>query len=249
MTDAMHVVLIFEDDQALQSVLRILFEANGFRVVIAGTAARGEKDARLHRPDVVVIDLGLPDRDGLDVITALRTWSPVPIIVLSARTAETERLAAFDNGADDYVLKPFSAPELLARARAVVRRHVRGELPMAVLKLGSVTVDLSSRVAHRQGEGHVRLTPLEHRILEPLARHPNRIVSHEALLKEVWGPHREDSRALRVYIGSLRRKLEVDPSRPTHILTQLGLGYRLVLGAEQEDEQAQFSPDGLIAHA
>jgi two-component system KDP operon response regulator KdpE len=228
MTDAMHVVLIFEDDRALQSILRMLFEANGFRVVVAGTAARGEQDARLHRPDAVVVDLGLPDYDGLNVITAIRGWSPVPIIVLSGRTAEAERLAAFERGADDYVIKPFSAPELLARVRAVVRRHVRGELPMAVLRLGSVSVDLCRRVAHRGG-GDVRLTPLEHRILETLARHRERIVTHEALIREVWGPHRDDARALRVYIGSLRRKLEIDPSRPRHILTEPGMGYRLAI--------------------
>ena len=119
----MHLVLIVEDDQALQNVLRTLFEANGFRVVVAGTAARGEHDARLHRPDIVLVDLGLPDRDGLNVIIGIREWSPVPIIVLSARTAEAQRLTAFDKGADDYVMKPFSAPELLARVRAIVRRH------------------------------------------------------------------------------------------------------------------------------
>jgi two-component system KDP operon response regulator KdpE len=228
----MHLVLIFEDDQAIQNVLRMLFEANGFRVVLADTAARGEQDARQHRPDVVIVDLGLPDRDGLKVISAIRAWSAVPIIVLTARTAEAERLAAFENGADDYVVKPFSAPELLARVRAAVRRHVRGELPMGVLELGDVSIDLGRRVAHRRDGGDIRLTPLEHRILETLARHRDRIVTHAALIKEVWGPLRDDSRALRVYIGSLRRKLEVDPGNPRHILTELGVGYRLVIDAE-----------------
>jgi two-component system KDP operon response regulator KdpE len=228
----MHLVLIFEDDQAIQNVLRMLFEANGFRVVLADTAARGEQDARQHRPDVVIVDLGLPDRDGLKVISAIRAWSAVPIIVLTARTAEAERLAAFENGADDYVVKPFSAPELLARVRAAVRRHVRGELPMGVLELGDVSIDLGRRVAHRRDGGDIRLTPLEHRILETLARHRDRIVTHAALIKEVWGPQRDDSRALRVYIGSLRRKLEVDPGNPRHILTELGVGYRLVIDAE-----------------
>ena len=227
----MHLVLIFEDDQAIQNILRMLFEANGFRVVIADTAARGEQDARLHRPDVVIVDLGLPDRDGLNVIGGIRAWSAVPIVVLSARTAEEQRLAAFEMGADDYVMKPFSAPELLARVRAIVRRHVRGDLPMGVLELGDVSIDLVRRVAHRRDGRDLRLTPLEHRILETLARYGDRIVTHAALIKEVWGPHRDDSRALRVYIGSLRKKLEIDPGRPQHILTELGVGYRLVIGA------------------
>jgi two-component system, OmpR family, KDP operon response regulator KdpE len=238
MTEAMHLVLIVEDDQALQSVLRTLFEANGFRVVVAGTAARGELDARLHRPDIVLVDLGLPDRDGLNVIIGIRGWSPVPIIVLSARTAEEQRLAAFDKGADDYVMKPFSAPELLARVRAIVRRHVRGDLPMAVLQLGDISVDLSRRVASSREGREVRLTPLEHRILETLARHGERIVTYAALIKEVWGPERDDSRALRVYIGSLRRKLEIEPSRPKYILTELGIGYRLVMDAEPANDSS-----------
>jgi two-component system, OmpR family, KDP operon response regulator KdpE len=229
MTDAMHVVLIVEDDPALQNIIKLLFEANGFRVVLAATAARGEHDARLQRPDVAIVDLGLPDRDGQGVIKGIRSWSPMPIVVLSARAAESQRLAAFENGADDYVMKPFSAPELLARIRAILRRHVRGDLPMAVLCLGEVSVDLSRRVAHGVDGREVRLTPLEHRILETLARHAGRIVTHTALIREVWGPNRDASRALRVYIGSLRRKLEVKPNRPRHIVTELGLGYRLVI--------------------
>src|ERR1700737_748375 len=183
MTEAMHLILIFEDDKAIQNVLRMLFEANGFRVVIADTAARGEHDARLHRPDVVVVDLGLPDGDGLNVITAIRAWSPVPIIVLTPRTAEAQRLAAFENGADDYVMKPFSAPELLARVRAIVRRHVRGELPMAVLQLGDISVDLSRRVASSREGREVRLTPLEPRILETLPRPGEHILTYAPRLK------------------------------------------------------------------
>ncbi len=233
MTEAMHLVLIIEDDQAIQNVLRMLFEGNGFRVVIAESASHGEHFARLHRPDVVVVDLGLPDRDGLSVITAIRAWSPVPILVLSARTAESQRLAAFDEGADDYVGKPFSAPELIARVRAIVRRHVRGELPMGILELGEVSIDLGKRTAERRGGGEIRLTPTEHRILESLARQCERIVRHADIIKEVWGPTRGDPRALRVYIRSLRGKLEADPCRPQHILTELGIGYRLVVTKER----------------
>jgi two-component system KDP operon response regulator KdpE len=224
----MHIILVVEDDPSIQSVLRMLFEANGFRVVIADSAARGEHAAKLHRPDVVVIDLGLPDRDGVNVVVGIRTWSAVPIIVLSARTAEMQRVAAFESGADDYVIKPFSAVELLARVRALLRRHVRGDLPMGVLQLGDISVDMGRRVAQDRQGREVRLTPLEHRILETLARHGERIVTHAALIREVWGPERDDSRSLRVYIGSLRRKLEEDPRRPQHILTELGIGYRLV---------------------
>jgi two-component system KDP operon response regulator KdpE len=229
MTEAMHLILIVEDDPSLQSVLRVLFEARGYRVLTAGTASGGGRDARLNNPDVVIVDLGLPDRDGTEVIKGIRAWSAMPIVVLSARTAETQRLDAFDAGADDYVVKPFSAPELLARVRAVLRRHVRGEFPMAMLRWGGITVNLSDRVAHRADGRDVRLTPLEYKILTALSRQPERIVKHATLLKEVWGPERDDSGSLRVYIGNLRRKLEQDPSRPKHILTELGLGYRLIL--------------------
>ena len=234
----MHVILVVEDDQSIQSVLRMLFEAHGFRVVLAATAEMGLHDARTHKPDVALIDLGLPDRDGINVIVGIRAWSPMPILVLSARTAETQRLLAFENGADDYVVKPFSAPELLARVRAVSRRHVRGDLPMAVLRLGEVSVDLAARVARRRDGREIRLTPLEHRILETLARHADRIVTHALLLKEVWGPNRDDARSLRVYIGNLRRKLEADPGRPKYILTELGLGYRLMIDHEARTDGA-----------
>lgn len=227
MTDSQHLVLTVEDDSGIQKVLRMLFEANGLRVVDAQTAERGLHAARVHRPDVVIVDLGLPDRDGLNVITGIRAWSPVPIIVLSARTAEASRVTAFELGADDYVAKPFSAPELLARVRAILRRHARGDRPMAVLELDDVSVDLGRRIVRRRDGTALRLTPLEHRILATLARSPDRVVSHSTLIKEVWGPHRDDARALRVYIGSLRRKLEADPCRPRHILTESGVGYRL----------------------
>ena len=239
-TDAMHVVLIVEDDAALQSVLTMLFEVNRFRVVITGTAAAGIQAARLHKPDVMLVDLGLPDRDGIEVISKVRTWSVVPIIVLTARTEEPQRLAAFDKGADDYVVKPFSAPELLARVKAVLRRHARGDQPMARLKLGDVEVDLEHRIARHANGAEVHLTPIEHRILEVLVRQADRIVTLPTLLREVWGPDRDDARGLRVYIGSLRKKLESEPDKPKHILTELGLGYRLALG--QKDPNDGLAP-------
>jgi two-component system KDP operon response regulator KdpE len=229
MTEAMHVILIVEDDEALQSVLRMMFEANRYRVLLAGTAAEGLHHARLSNPDIVMVDLGLPDRDGVEVIIGIRNWSAMPIIVLSARKAESQRLLAFEKGADDYVLKPFSATELLARVRAVSRRYVRGDRPMAVLKLGDITVDMVLRIARRPEGEEIHLTPLEHRILESLARHAGSLITHEEMLNDVWGPNRSDARALRVYIANLRRKLEKVPSQPRHILTELGLGYRLIV--------------------
>jgi two-component system KDP operon response regulator KdpE len=232
MTEAMHQVLIVEDDPALQSVLRTSFEANGYRVVSAVIAVGGIRDARLHNPDVAIVDLGLPDLDGIEVIKGIRAWSAMPIVVLSARTVEAQRLAALDSGADDYIVKPFSTPELLARVRAVLRRHVRGRLPMAILRLGDISVDLGARLARRVDGSPVRLTPLEYKILATLARNPESIVSQATLLSEVWGPKCDDSGSLRVYIGSLRRKLEADPARPRHIITELGLGYRLLLDQE-----------------
>jgi two-component system KDP operon response regulator KdpE len=229
MTRAMHVVLIVEDDAAIREVVRFLAEANGFRVVAAATCDLALREAESHRPDVAIVDLGLPDRDGLHFIQKVRTWSQLPIIVLSGRALEAERLAAFEAGADDYVTKPFSAPELLARMRALFRRSLPRQTPEAVLDFGAVSIDFGRRVARRSGGGEIRLTPLEHRILETLARHPDRVVTHAALLKEVWGPHQSDMRSLRVYVQSLRRKLELDPARPKHIMTEIGVGYRLIL--------------------
>jgi DNA-binding response OmpR family regulator/signal transduction histidine kinase len=229
MTVGMHLALIVEDDRAVQKVLRMLFESNGFRVLLADSCMRGVRDAQSHHPDILIVDLGLPDQDGIHLIKAIRTWSPAPILVLSARTAETQRLAAFDAGADDYILKPFSAPELLARVRAALRRHARGELPTGVLEFDSLSIDLSRRVVQQRGGGEVRLTPLEHRILETLARNGDRVVTHTQLMKEVWGPNRADTRSLRVFITTLRKKLEIDPSRPSRIVTEPGVGYRLVM--------------------
>jgi len=223
----MHQVLVIEDEPAIRSVLRVLLQAEGYRCIEADTAMRAEIEARSHKPDLLLIDLGLPDADGLKVIRRVRAWSQVPIVVLSARTMEEQKIAALDAGADDYVTKPFSAPELLARIRAALRRDVRGAAPAAALQFGALRVDLARREA--QGtEGEVHLTPLEYRVLASLARHLGSIVMQRQLIREVWGPERQDdSRSLRVCIKNLRAKLEPDPRRPRYLITETGLGYRL----------------------
>jgi two-component system, OmpR family, KDP operon response regulator KdpE len=228
MTRAMHRILVVEDDPALRRILSMLFETNGLRVVAADTCDLATRQAQTHRPDLCILDLGLPDSDGVNFIHKVRSWSPVAIIVLSARLAESQRVAAFEAGADDYVIKPFSGPELLARVRAIMRRLARNEQPQAVLSLGNATVDLGNRITRGPKGEEAHLTPLEHRILECLARHADSVVTHAQVLKEVWGPHQADLRSLRVYVASLRRKLEVDPAQPKYIVTEAGIGYRLV---------------------
>lgn len=228
MTRAMHRILVLEDDPAIRKVLTMLFETNGFRVVTAICCDQGIREAQTHRPDICIVDLGLPDSDGLNFIRTVRVWSPVAIVVLTARVAEEQRLAAFEAGADDYVIKPFSSSELLARVRAIIRRTTRLDQPDSVLKLGAAYIDLVNRITRGPNREESRLTPLEHRILECLVRHADSIVTHAQVLKEVWGPHQADIRSLRVYVASLRRKLEVDPAQPKHIITEPGVGYRLV---------------------
>ena len=227
MTQAMHQVLIIEDEPAIRTVLRVLLEAQGYRVVEADTAARAEIETRSHKPDLLLVDLGLPDEDGLKVIRRVRAWSQVPIVVLSARTMEEQKIAALDAGADDYVTKPFSAPELLARLRAALRRDVRGAAPAALLRFATLRVDLARREA-QGAQGELHLTPLEYRVLACLARHLGAIVMQRQLIREVWGPERQDdSRSLRVCIKNLRAKLEPDPRQPRYLVTETGLGYRL----------------------
>jgi len=227
MTQTAHNVLVIEDEPAIREVLRALLSEEGYRVIEAETAARAEIEARSHKPDLLLVDLGLPDGDGLTVVRQVRSWSPVPIIVLSARTLEDQKIAALDAGADDYVTKPFSAAELLARVRAGLRRNARGAEQNPRLHLGDVQVDLSDRRA-RGSQGDIHLTALEYRLLECLARHAGMVVRQPQLIREVWGPDRvHDARGLRVGIKNLRDKLEPDPQRPRYILTETGIGYRL----------------------
>ncbi|HEV7608319.1 MAG TPA: response regulator [Steroidobacteraceae bacterium] len=227
MTLAMHQILMVEDDPGIRDVLRVLLSASNYRVVEAETATRGEIEARAHKPDLLLVDLGLPDRDGLELIRRVRSWSAVPVIVLSARTAEEQKIAALDAGADDYVTKPFGAAELLARVRAALRRTAIGALPSSEIRLGTIVVDLARREM-RGAAAPVHLTPLEFRVLENLARHPGTIVKQDRLIREVWGPDQvDDTRSLRVCIRNLRAKLEPDPRRPRYLVTEAGLGYRL----------------------
>ena len=229
MTQAMFQILIVEDDAGIRGVLRMLFESQHYRVVEAESAARGAIAARNHRPDLAIVDLGLPDRDGLAVIREIRSFSPVPILVLSARTMEADKIAALDAGADDYVAKPFSTPELLARVRAALRRNARGGEQLPLLRFGPIAVDLTRRTA--QGpDGPVHLTPLEFRVIDCLARNAGMIVTQAQLIREAWGPERQgDSRGLRSYIRMLRQKLEPDPRQPRYLITEAGVGYRLLV--------------------
>jgi two-component system KDP operon response regulator KdpE len=189
---------------------------------------RGLIEAGTRQPDLVVLDLGLPDGDGVDFIRDLRTWSEIPIIVLSARTTETDKVGALDAGADDYLTKPFGAAELLARVRAQLRRQSRSGSGATVFQFGKVRVDLGKRLAERDGQP-LHLTPIEYRLLAYLITHPDGVLTHRQLLKNVWGPsHVDDSHYVRVFMGMLRKKIEDDPSQPKHLITETGVGYRFV---------------------
>jgi two-component system, OmpR family, KDP operon response regulator KdpE len=221
----MSTVLVIDDDPPLVRALVINLRAHGYTVHAAGTGGGGLKLAAQYPPDVVILDLGLPDLDGTEVIGGLRGWTAVPIIVLSAREQAREKVAALDAGADDYVVKPFGMEELLARLRAALRRgNARPDEPTVVTE--AFTVDLAAgRVT---ADGHdVRLTPTEWRLLEVLARNRGRVVDHSRLLLDVWGPaYRDQTHYLRVFMATLRRKLEPDPAHPRHLLTEPGRGYR-----------------------
>lgn len=224
------VVIVIEDEPQIRRFLRTALEVEDCQVVEAATAERGLLDSGTRKPDLLIVDLGLPDRDGVELIRDIRSWSSVPILVLSARSAEQDKVAALDAGADDYLTKPFGVPELQARVRALLRRSVRhAGSDNAIHTLGEVHIDLARREVTRQGEP-VHLTPIEYRLLTQLLAHAGRVVTHRQLLCEVWGPsHSEHNHYLRVYMAGLRRKLEADPNRPQHIRTETGVGYRLVL--------------------
>ena len=225
-------VLVVEDERGLRRALGINLRARDYEVTLAADGRSALTAASRQPPDVVVLDLGLPDIDGVEVIEALRGWSQAPIIVLSARSGEPDKVVALDAGADDYVTKPFGMDELLARLRAALRRTATtDEVP--VIDTEDFSVDLAAKQAFGSDGGPIRLTPTEWHVLEVLVRNEGKLVSQRQLLQEVWGPAYEtETNYLRVYVAQLRRKLEADPSHPLHLITEPGMGYRFIAGPE-----------------
>ena len=223
------VVLVIEDEAPIRRFLRASLDTQGYRLIEAATGEDGLREAGTRQPDVVLLDLGLPDLDGLEVIRRLREWTAVPIIVLSARGQERDKVAALDAGADDYLSKPFGVGELLARLRVVQRHAARlsRDSTDPLFRAGELTVDLGSRGV-RVRDREVRLSPIEYRLLATLVRHAGRVMTHRQLLQEVWGPgYTDQTEYVRVYMKHLRHKLEADPARPRLLLTEPGVGYRL----------------------
>jgi two-component system KDP operon response regulator KdpE len=229
MNGPLPVVVVVEDEPSIRRSVTMSLEAEGYKVYEADSMKRGLIEAGTRRPDMVVLDLGLPDGDGVDFLRDLRSWSNVPVIVLSARTAEADKIRALDAGADDYLTKPFGAAEMRARVRAKMRHRTQAGNGLAtVVEFGTLRVDLDKRTVERGGEA-LHLTPIEYRLLAYLISHSNSVLTHRHLLEHVWGPsHADDSHYVRVYVVALRRKIEEDPSQPRHILTEAGVGYRFV---------------------
>ncbi len=226
------LVLVIEDDPQIRRFLRATLAAEEYRFHEAETAEQGVSEASARQPDLILLDLGLPDKDGLEVIQRVREFSQAPILVLSARGQETDKVAALDLGADDYVAKPFAVGELMARVRAALRRSAAIAVGQGgPVRFGSVEVDLENRVVTVDAE-EIHLTPNEYKLLQVLLKHAGKVLTHRQLLNEVWGPNQlEQAQYLRVYVAQLRRKLERDPTRPKHFQTEPGVGYRLVLDA------------------
>ena len=228
MTDPTIGIVVVEDEANIRRFVKLALESEGFQVFEADSVKRGLIETGTRRPDLVVLDLGLPDGDGVDFIRDLRAWSEIPVLVLSARTTEIDKVAALDAGADDYLTKPFGAAELLARVRAHLRRRSRAASGTTLAEFGSIRVDLARRTVERDG-APLHLTPIEYRLLSYLIANPDCVLTHRQLLKNVWGPgHVEDSHYVRVYMGNLRKKIEDDPARPKHLRTEAGVGYRFV---------------------
>ncbi len=220
-------ILVVDDEKQIRRMLKAALEGYGYDIGEAASGHEGLSQTSIFHPDVVILDLGLPDLDGIEVIQRLREWTQVPIIVLSVREHEDDKIKALDAGADDYVTKPFSMGELLARLRAAIRRIAKSE-DTPILTFGELSLDISYRNVTVRGE-EVKLTPTEYEVLKYLAQQAGRVVTHRQLLRAIWGSnYQEHSQYLRVYIGQLRRKIEVDPSQPAYIITEPGVGYRLI---------------------
>lgn len=230
MTESLGTALLVEDEPHIRRFVRGALETEGWHVHEADGYRRGLIDAGTRKPDLVILDLGLPDGDGVDFIAEVRSWSAVPVIVLSARTHEEEKIRALDAGADDYLAKPFGVGELLARVRAARRRQRAADAdPSGQVNFGEVTVDLQDRRVTKAGQA-VRLTPTEHRLLAALVTNANKVMTTPQLLRAVWGPNQSDNaHYLRIYMGHLRHKLEDDPAQPRYLITETGVGYRLQL--------------------
>jgi two-component system KDP operon response regulator KdpE len=227
MTPTPPVALLVEDERQIRRFVRTALESEGWHVVEADTLKQGLIEAGTRKPDLVILDLGLPDGNGIEFIHGFRGWSSVPVIVLSARVDETDKIAALDAGADDYLTKPFGVGELLARVRAALRRQATTSTGIdSVFQFGDVEVDRAKRVIRKAG-ALLHLTPIEYRLLSLLIGNPGRVLTHRHLLREVWGPSFvESSHYVRIYVARLRQKLEADPAQPHHILTETGVGYR-----------------------
>jgi two-component system KDP operon response regulator KdpE len=224
--DAREVVLVIDDEPQIRRLLRVTLEGNGYRVLDAATGQDGLLQAAQGRPGAVLLDLGLPDLDGLAVLKRLREWSRVPVIVLSVRDQEVDKVAALDAGADDYVSKPFGAGELLARLRAAFR-HAQKSGEEIRFQSGDLEVDLPTRRVSKDGH-EVKLTPIEYALLRLFVTHAGKVLTHRHLLTEIWGPNARDTQYLRVHIAHLRDKIEVNPSRPERIVTEPSIGYRFI---------------------
>jgi two-component system KDP operon response regulator KdpE len=235
MSEAAPTVLVIDDDRQIRRLLRTAFELGGFVVRDAANATEGIHLATVKPPDLIILDLRLPDMDGGNVLEQLRSWSRLPVIVLSVRSSEEEKVRLLELGADDYVVKPIGMAELVARARTVLRRHTLGAVRDTVIKCGPLEIDLDSRSVALDGHP-LPLTPKEFKVLHVLARHTGKVVTHQHLLNEIWGPdHANDGQYLRMFIRKLRSKIEHDPSHPSILLTELGVGYRIARsGAEKE---------------
>ena len=222
-------LIVIEDEERIRHFIRLALESEGYQVHEADTLQRGLIEAGTRQPDMIVLDLGLPDGDGSDFIRQLRGWSGIPVLVLSARSGENDKVAALDAGADDYLTKPFGAAELLARVRAHLRRSTQQDKGDSSVSFGRIHVDLARRHVTR-GDEELHLTPIEYKLLAYLIANPDVVITHRQLLKNIWGPsHSEDSHYVRVYMGQLRKKIEDDPSQPRHIRTETGVGYRFVI--------------------